>query len=346
MSFQKGRFLLYAPNVHTGGGAVLLKALLLAWPDDVCLIAWLDARIQTSILLPVNAKVTWVKPTLGSRLRAEFTLANEGVLGDVILCFHGLPPLLPNKAKLIIFQQNRNYFGLVPIQSFASRTRYRLRFERAVAHLFRHRCTSYWVQTPSMARELQKWCGGKPININILPFLGATDVVPCNKATLWDFVYVADGEAHKNHRRLVEAWAILASQGLKPSLALTLSDRDDALLVWIQQKIKEHGLRISNLGELPHDKLLLIYGQVLALVYPSISESFGLPLIEARQAGLPIVAGELDFVRDVCEPTQSFDPYSPVSIARAIRRFLGQSELPINPVGAEMFLSAMMREIV
>jgi glycosyltransferase involved in cell wall biosynthesis len=81
-------------------------------------------------------------------------------------------------------------------------------------------------------------------------------------------------------------------------------------------------------------------------VFPSVSESFGLPLIEARQVGLPIVASELDFVRDVCEPEHSFDPYSSVSIARAIRRFLGQNETPVEPVGAEAFLSAVMREIV
>lgn len=34
MTQQAGRLLLYAPNVHTGGGFVLLQALLAAWPGD------------------------------------------------------------------------------------------------------------------------------------------------------------------------------------------------------------------------------------------------------------------------------------------------------------------------
>lgn len=342
MSPQCRRLLLYAPNIHGGGGVVLLQSLLKAWPDDWCLVAWLDARAQSRLHLPANSQVEWVVPSFASRLGAEFTLAKNSGPDDHILCFHGLPPLLPNKGKLIIFQQNRNYLGLVPLRSFAWRTRQRLRFEQTVARLFRHRCASYWVQTPSMARELQKWYGKKPVSIRILPFSEAATQMAGNEPARWDFIYVADGVAHKNHVRLVEAWVLLAREGLKPSLALTLSDRDAALAAWIRLRIAEHGLRISDLGQLPHDDLMRLYAQSKALVFPSISESFGLPLIEARQIGLPIVASELDFVRDVCEPVQSFDPCSPISIARAVRRFLGQAEAPLQPVDASEFLGAVM----
>ena len=46
------------------------------------------------------------------------------------------------------------------------------------------------------------------------------------------------------------------------------------------------------------------------------------PLIEAAAAGLPIVASDIDVVRDVCDPVQTFDPESTASIAQAVRRFL------------------------
>ena len=342
MSTQTRRLILYAPNVHTGGGAVLLQSLLDAWPNEWPLVAWLDSRARSFIRLKANAHVEWVNPTVGSRLSAEFGLGMAATSEDRILCFHGLPPIVPIKAELFIFQQNRNFLGLVPLHSFSWRTRQRLRFEQTVAYLFRYRCSSYWVQTPSMERELRKWFGEDRISIRLSPFSPSTPSIPCIKAPQWDFIYVADGEAHKNHRRLVEAWMILARQGIKPSLALTLSDRDETLRVWIHHRIEEYGLQITNLGHLPHDKVLLQYGKSQALVFPSISESFGLPLIEARQLGLPIVASELDFVRDVCVPVQSFDPYSPVSIARAVRRFIGQSELPVELLGAEEFLKAIM----
>ena len=317
---------------------MLLQALLNAWPSDFPLVAWLDSRIQARLSLPANAQIEWVRPTLSSRLMAELTLARRAGGRDRVLCFNGIPPLLPNKAELIVFQQNRNYLGLVHLNSFPWRTRQRLRFEQTVARLFRHRCLTYWVQTPSMARDLQRWFGDEPVRIRVLPFCSSRGLVLCDTAKQWDFIYVADGEAHKNHRRLVEAWVLLARQGLKPTLALTLSDRDAKLIAWINHQVREHELQISNLGHLPHDKALALYGQSLALMFPSVSESFGLPLIEARQVGLPILASELDFVRDVCEPVHSFDPYSSVSIARAVRRFLGKGESPVEPVSADIFL--------
>lgn len=339
MCNKESHFLFYAPNVHTGGGLILLKAVLKSWPTHSRLIAWLDVRAQCHLNLPANSQVEWVSPTLRSRLKAEISLAKKANSFDRVLCFHGLPPLLCKKASIFVFQQNRNLFGLVPLKTFSLRTRTRLCIEQAVAYLFRHRCVGYWVQTPSMARDLKNWYGDKSVFIRILPFLENTPAILHSGVTKWDFIYVADGEAHKNHRNLVDAWVILASEGLYPSLALTLSNRDASLLAWIQQQVAMHGLRLSNLGQLSHEKLLCVYGQSKALVFPSISESFGLPLLEAHQASLPIVASELDFVRDVCDPVQTFNPHSPTSIARAVRRFIGQGEMPVQPVGANEFLT-------
>jgi len=59
-----------------------------------------------------------------------------------------------------------------------------------------------------------------------------------------------------------------------------------------------------------------------ALLFPSRMETFGLPMLEARALRVPVLAAERDFVRDVCEPAQTFDPASPVSIASAVRRFV------------------------
>lgn len=344
MTQQAGRLLLYAPNVHTGGGFVLLQSLLAAWPAGRPFVAWLDDRARARLSLPAGAQVQWVQASAGSRLKAEFSLAAEARATDRLLCFHGLPPLRRSAAPVWLFQQNRNYLGQVPLSAFGWKTRQRLRFEQAISRWLRHRVARYWVQTPSMARAVQAWYGPQPADIRVLPFAPPAPpppavAVPAGQA--WDFIYVADGEAHKNHRTLVQAWRLLAEQGLRPSLALTLSERDAGLAAWVQAQASEQGLRITNLGPRPHADILALYRSAKALVFPSKGESFGLPLIEASQAGLPILAGELDFVRDVCAPTQTFDPSSAVSIARAVRRFLGEAEAPLEPALAVDFLQAL-----
>ena len=68
-----------------------------------------------------------------------------------------------------------------------------------------------------------------------------------------------------------------------------------------------------------------------------------LPLIEAMYYGLSIIASELDYVRDVFVSVETFDPDSPVSIARAVRRFLGNAELTVQFHSAEAFLAEVLR---
>jgi glycosyltransferase involved in cell wall biosynthesis len=154
------------------------------------------------------------------------------------------------------------------------------------------------------------------------------------------FLYVASGEPHKNHRSLVEAWTLLAEEGIRPGLCLTLDkSRFSDLCGWIEDKAKHMGLNIANVGSISPQDLDRVYKKSLALIYPSDFESLGLPLIEARCAGLPILAAERDYVRDVVDPEETFDPGSPVSIARAVKRFLEIPEKPLPVIDPREYLS-------
>lgn len=330
---------LYAPNVHTGGGWVLLRALLAAKPPRLRLDTILDARVQYRFGADARAPVRkWVAPKLWSRLAAEFALHKSARSARVVLCFHGLPPMLPTTAQVVVFLQNRLHLDGAPLSGYPWKTRLRVTGERLVARIFRHRVREYVVQTRGMARLVREWLGsGSLPGVKVLPFLEKVPEWSAQGAneTRWDFVYVADGEAHKNHRTLLAAWRLLAEEGLRPSLALTLGPRHGVLLNEIVEAARQSDLPIVNLGEVKREEIAGLYAGARALIFPSTKESFGLPLIEATQAGLPIVASELDYVRDVCEPVQTFDPASATSIARAVKRVLGMPEarVPLRSPG-------------
>ncbi len=345
------RLVLYAPNGHIGGGLVLLRALLTTWPlSGIELIAFLDTRARDELPLPDGCSVYWVAATAASRLKAEFDLRRQACDGgSVLLCFHGLPPMLPNKAKIIVFQQNRNHLGLNALSVFSWRTGLRLFIERLIGRCFRRRVMTYIVQTATMKRELIAWYqrGGsfQPMpNVKVLPFMDYLTSTPeqSSSGPCYDFLYVADGEAHKNHRTLLDAWSLLAKEGLRPTLALTLSPKDECLKAEVASVIREHNLAIVDLGNMPHRQALALYKSTRALIFPSTSESFGLPLIEASRMGVSILAGELDYVRDVCIPCETFNPNSSVSIARAVKRFLGEIEVPIAPLSPAVFWKELL----
>jgi glycosyltransferase involved in cell wall biosynthesis len=108
----------------------------------------------------------------------------------------------------------------------------------------------------------------------------------------------------------------------------------------MEQLALQHGLRVSN-NSVPSGQISGLYAQCGALIYPSLFESFGLPLLEARLAGVPILAAERDYVRDVITPAVSFDPESSLSIARAVMRYEGWGEEPPMPGDAASFLERL-----
>ena len=154
---------------------------------------------------------------------------------------------------------------------------------------------------------------------------------------------MASGDTHKNHRKLIGAWCLLAKEGLFPSLRLTIDDQEfPELCAWINRQSEQNKLDVENMGNLDHGEVKKLYARVDALIFPSTLESFGIPLIEARQAGLPVLASELDYVRDVLDPDQSFDPSSEVSIARAVKRFIGLNESALPLVDAKDFFAHIL----
>lgn len=310
---------IHAPNVHQGGGRALLLPLLKEVGDTPCTLI-VDARLQPSPSASGTTSILHVRPTLFGRLAAEWHLRRSAKPGDTVLCFGNLPPLLPSPAHVKVFLQNRYLLRARSLKDFSWRTRCRIQLERCWLRLCLRRARIL-VQTPSMAQEVRECFG---VEAEVVPFLpavepGSAEIAPRR----FDFVYVASGEPHKNHRALIEAWNILAHEGVRPVLCLTLDPAAEGeLLGWIEAQVRLNGLKVENSGRLSASGIARLYAESGALVYPSLFESFGLPLIEAKAMSLPIVAAELDYVRDVAEPAQTFDPASPISIARAIKRHL------------------------
>ena len=73
------------------------------------------------------------------------------------------------------------------------------------------------------------------------------------------------------------------------------------------------------------------------MIFPSFYESFGLPLIEARQANLPILASDLEYVHEICAPVATFDPTLAESIAEQVVAWIRsiQDTVALVPAGPE-----------
>lgn len=358
---MKNRIFIHATNVHQGGGRSLLEALLKSLPDKAEFALTLDNRMPIPADMAHNIQITHIKPSIVRRLGAERKLAQCVAVEDTVLCFGSLPPLFKLRGHTVVFVQNRYLIENVKLNGFPLRVRLRLAMERLWLSCKIANTNEFVVQTPAMKKLLDIKTRGR-VPVRVLPFVAEPNSYSRGMshpkiqqeyhrdaaiAPLQSFVYVASGEPHKNHRHLIEAWRLLAGEGLFPSLCLTLDERRFATLcAEIEEMRQRHGLKITNADQLSHQDILALYKKADALIYPSTFESFGLPLIEARQAGLPILAAELDYVRDVLDPEQTFDAESPISIARAVKRFIGSNEKALPLLDAKQFLEQVIGKAI
>ena len=341
--------IIHAPNVHRGGGATLLKALLRAATErNGDIIVLLDERLPLDADWAAQVKIFTASPSVVGRLRAEWNLRRLAHKGDTILAFGNLPPLFRPRARCVLFIQNRYLLDNASAKQFPWRVRIRIGIERFWLKATVRHIDTVVVQTPTMSKLARSVLRVDP---QVLPFIDKFRFSRLNMNAMrsdgkkrYDFVYVSSGEPHKNHDRLVEAWGLLSEESIFPLLCLTLSESRAPQIVRLIERARDKGAQIENIGDVSLERVADLYAESSALIYPSTMESFGLPLLEATEAGIPIIASERDFVRDVAEPAETFDPMSAISIARAVKRFVGRVNRKVDVLNAEEFLGRVWLE--
>jgi glycosyltransferase involved in cell wall biosynthesis len=141
---------------------------------------------------------------------------------------------------------------------------------------------------------------------------------------------VSGDDWRKNTERLVDAYAGLDG-GLRTSHALTivgaLSSDSRARLV---ARAADHGAGddIVITGEIPDQQLDALRSASAIAVSPSLDEGFGLPVLEALQAGLPTFVSDIPSHRLLVPDERArFDPTSTEAIRSAMERALTDAEL-------------------
>jgi glycosyltransferase involved in cell wall biosynthesis len=139
---------------------------------------------------------------------------------------------------------------------------------------------------------------------------------------------VATLEPRKNLGTLVEAFGLVRAR--RPELQLVVAG---APVSWAEQNL--HGEGVRALGYVPDTDLPALYRGAAALVYPSLFEGFGMPVVDAMASGIPVVASSHPSLDDAAgEAAVRADPQSPVAIASAIERAMAERE-GLVPLGLE-----------
>ena len=135
---------------------------------------------------------------------------------------------------------------------------------------------------------------------------------------------VGNRKLHKNEFRVVEAFAAAdVPEGVK----LIFSGSPTAELA---ARIENRGMteRVVFAGQIPEIQLPSFYKGAIALLFPSLYEGFGLPVIEAMACGTPVITSNTTSLPEVAGGAALLvNPESVEEIASAVRRLLSDSSL-------------------
>jgi glycosyltransferase involved in cell wall biosynthesis len=141
------------------------------------------------------------------------------------------------------------------------------------------------------------------------------------------FLYIGRHDPYKNIARLIDAFA-------------TLSCRDDEL--WIagsgdkrytpvlMAQVEQLGLtnQVKFLDYVPYEQLPTLINQAIALVFPSLWEGFGLPVLEAMACGTPVITSNLSSLPEVAgDAALLVNPYNMGEIAEVMQAVAADSGL-------------------
>ncbi|WP_321477050.1 glycosyltransferase family 1 protein [uncultured Paludibaculum sp.] len=143
---------------------------------------------------------------------------------------------------------------------------------------------------------------------------------------------------HKNHDRLLRAFQRLAKE--RPGLKLVLTGVKGFVTGEVEGLVRALGLEafVELKGWVPRAELYELFRRATGFIYPSRFEGFGMPVLEAMAAGVPVACGAIEPLRTLTGGAALlFDPESDEAILDAMRRLV-RGEAPTDgPLRAAPF---------
>jgi glycosyltransferase involved in cell wall biosynthesis len=135
---------------------------------------------------------------------------------------------------------------------------------------------------------------------------------------------VSNRKRHKNEFRVVEAFG---RAGLGGGIRLVFTGEPTADLADYIERYRVT-TRVDFVGVVPEEELPSLYRGAEALIFPSLYEGFGLPIIEAMACGTPVVTADTTAMPEVAgDAALLVDPTSVEQIAAAMEQIVSDTSL-------------------
>ncbi|HWB39281.1 MAG TPA: glycosyltransferase family 1 protein [Candidatus Saccharimonadales bacterium] len=268
----------------------------------------------------------------------------EGTLAEQLGLKKQLDSLGPDLVHFPMVQQPARYRGkVVTTMNDLTTLRFRNPTKNQLVMLFKQK-VYLWLNkrvvrksdalltySEFVKHDIVKHLGADPGKITVTPLAGDKIVAKAEAVKDLDgaefLLYVGRASPHKNLARLVDAFKILKIE--HPQLKLVLVGKHDAVRGLIKNKVQLENINdVIFTGQVSDGQLRWLYEHCAAYIFPSLSEGFGLPGLEAMNHGAPVVSSDATCLPEVYgDAAEYFDPKDVYMMARSIEEVLTNKKL-------------------
>jgi glycosyltransferase involved in cell wall biosynthesis len=136
-------------------------------------------------------------------------------------------------------------------------------------------------------------------------------------------------EPRKNYDRLLDAYARLRA-GRRRTLPLVIAGKGGWMMQHFEDRLAALGIAedVIRLGYVSDGELCWLYRNCFALVYPTLWEGFGLPLVEAMSQGAAVISSNVSAIPEILgDAGLLIDPHDVESLVAAMRRLEAEPAL-------------------
>ena len=305
--------------INNSGGKVLLDYIIEEFnKSEIDVFYLFDSRIKGTHPGLKNNNFEYLDASLIARHRFY---KKNGCLYLKVLCFGNLPPSIKLSATVYTYFHQPLFIDIrkeIPLLQ-----KFKLRIKTFIISRLAHN-TEYWlVQSEFMKNSLM---GKFRINpdldtVKILPFYPSLPLGGKQIERKEQLVYISNGETHKNHLRLLEAFTQFHDFYQGYELHLTVEKKFKSLYNTISG-LQEKGYPIANHEYLDRELLGQLYRESKFLIYPSLAESFGLGILEALESGCKVIGADLPYMHAVCIPSLLFNPESVPDMIVSLKKLI------------------------
>ena len=149
-------------------------------------------------------------------------------------------------------------------------------------------------------------------------------------------LFVSSVWRYKNCDGLLRAWRLARHELAGRQLVVVGALRDEKYVAELRSLVAELGIGedVVFVGGVPLEETARFYQAADVLVYPSLSETFGLPILEAMACACPVVTSNISAMPEIAgDAALLADPHDPASLARSIVAATGSEADRLRTLG-------------